>query len=348
MKKFIRQLAYGVVCLSGALLVSCDKEDDEMFLTQPPLSISMTRGGTQLAVPTKGNYTVDQEKTYLKIPLGVSLSTVTLDTFSVNVAVNNDTISELIANGALANMVLLPEGSYMLPTSVIVPANTISAPLNLLVNFNTLIENQGKKLALAVRITDPSSHSLTTSKSITVVVIDTDAVIAASEIGDVTAKYLVNTGYPFISTERETPGGRWGNLNGWTANGAAKSHNGYGGFNSDAGGTLGLEAGWGSPEILNGKLYQTTTLPAGKYAFEIAEWDWKGMQDPAYLVVAEGAGLPDYAAVEEGALSYSNLAGSVVEFTLEEQKEVSIGIVVNFPASGQGFKVKRVQLTRLE
>lgn len=351
MKKTLKKLIYGLLSLTAVFLVACEEDEmKEIMVSQPPVEVSIRWGGSQLEIPAQRNFSVDPDQTEFRVPLGVVLSTVTLDSFDVQVAINTDTIETLIANGTLENTVVLSPDQYSLPTTVKVPANTISAPLHLVIDFDALEENPGKKLAIAVRLTSPSHHQLLASKSSTVVVIDTDAAIALSEIGDVTAKYMKNTGYPFISTERELEGGRWGNLDHWTVNDAAKSHNGYGGFNSDAGGTMGFEAGWGSPNIPNGKLYQTTTLPAGNYSFEVAEWEWDGIQEgTAFFVVAQLDTLPNFDAVEENALSYSPLSSGIVEFTLAERSEVSLGVVVNFvDGSGQGFKIKRLKLTRLE
>lgn len=349
MKNILKTPGYIILCLFSAMFYACEEEVTEIKVTQPPLNVSMRWGGSQLNIPEEGVFSADPDQTKFTLSLGVALSTVTLDSFEVEVAVDTDTIEELISAGKIENAIPLPNSSYSLPTKVKVQGNTISAPLNLVLDFDVLNENPGKNLAVAVRLIEASSHSISPSESTLILVIDADAAIAASEIGDVTAKYLKNTGYPFISTEREFEGGRWGNLDHWTANDAAKSHNGYGGFNSDAGGTFGLESGWGSPNIPNGKVYQTTTLPKGKYAFEVAEWEWNGIKnDPAYFVAALGNSLPDVDKVDE-ALSYSSLSGGIVEFTLEEDSEVSLGVVVNFVEGiGQGFKIKKLTLTRLE
>ncbi|TRX59045.1 DUF5013 domain-containing protein [Fulvivirga sp. M361] len=349
-KRIMTKIACGQLFLLAGMFFSCQEDPEEVIITQPLVNVSIRWGGEQLNVTEERNFSVDPDKTEFRIPLGVTLSTVTLDSFKVDVSVNTAIITELISNGTLKNTVLLPEGDYSIPSEVKVQANTISAPLHLVVDFSTLEDFFGSTLAIAVSITGTSSHTLMGPENTAIILINTKAAIELSEIGDVTEKYLKNTGYPFISTEREYEGGRWGNLDDWSANDAARSHGGYGGFNSDAGGTFGLESGWGSPNIPNGKVYQTTTLPAGKYAFEVAEWDWNGINsDPAYFVIAEGNGLPDINALNNNALNYSSLSSGKVEFTLAVATEVSLGVAVDFvDGSGQGFKIKRLSLTRLE
>lgn len=348
MKRMLKKLFCWIFSLTAFFFYSCEEEAvDVPAPVQPPLEVYMTRGDAHAIMPTKNGYSIDTDKEYLKVFLGVSFTVVTLDTFDVQVIVNNDTIGKLIENGSLNSVEVLPEAQIQLPQKVTAPPQTISAPLNMLVDFAFIEANPGKKFAVAVGLKNPSKHKLAATKTTTIVIIDTDATVAASEIGDITEKYMKNTGHPFISTERISPGGRWGNLDHWTANDGAKSHSGFGGFNSDAGGTMGLESGWGSPIISNGKLYQTVELPAGVYTFEVAEWDWKGMKDPAYLVVAEGTAFPDFEDVENS-ISYSSLAGGIVEFALTERKEVSIGVLVDYVQDQQGFKIKRVRLNRLE
>ncbi|UZR98412.1 DUF5013 domain-containing protein [Chondrinema litorale] len=345
-KPILKSIAIGLLIFTMA---ACDEEVSEFEVFQPPVDVSMRFGGDMLEIPTQRSFSVDSAQTKFEVFLGVSLSTVTLDSFIVDVALANDTANTIVSNGSLENAMLIPESSIQMPSKVQVLANTISAPLHAIIDFNVLAENPDKLLVFAVQLTNAGGNGLANENKTAVIVIDADVAIAASEIGDITAKYLKNTGYPFTSSEREYDGGRWGNLDNWQANDGAKSHNGYGGFNSDAGGTFGLEAGWGSPSILNGKVYQTTTLPAGVYEFAVAEWEWDGTgADPAYFVVNLGSELPDIDNLSD-ALNYVALSRGVIEFTLSEESEVSLGVVVNFyDSTGQGFKIKKLTLTRIE
>jgi hypothetical protein len=142
-------------------------------------------------------------------------------------------------------------------------------------------------------------------------------------------------------------GGRWGTLALWTENAAARSHNGNGGFCNDGDGlTMDMESGWGSPQIYNGKIYQTINLPAGSYSFTPAPWVWQGTLDPTYVVVAPNLdSLPDYSnIIGNNAITSANLSVGTVSFTLATPSKVSLGIVVNYIQAGQGFKTHAVHL----
>ncbi|MBL3655346.1 DUF5013 domain-containing protein [Fulvivirga sediminis] len=339
------------ICIMMLLFLAVSCADDEVSLPEVEstvVDVGIRFGGTQLNIPEQRNFSVNPDQTLFTVPLGITLSTVSMEAFEVEVSVNNERVNQLIANGELGDAVLLPASKYTIPAQVNVQANTISAPLPLVLDFDVLTEYQDENLALAVQIDRISKHTLVSEKSTVVIFIDADQAYTQSQLGEVTEQFLTNTGYPFISTDRVYAGARWGNLDGWQANEAAMSHDGYGGFNSDAGGTFGLESGWGSPTIPNGKVYQVTTLPEGNYVLQVAEWEWDGIKDdPAYFVVNIGDNLPDVDNLEAEALNYVPLSKGAIEFTLHEETEVSLGVVVNFVQDvGQGFKIKKLTLTR--
>jgi hypothetical protein len=87
--------------------------------------------------------------------------------------------------------------------------------------------------------------------------------------------------------------------------------------------------------LSNHKVYQTVTLPAGKYTFTAKYHNnWEGQCGDSYVVVDEGKGLPNTASINS-ALAYTKMTekGSAtensVEFYLEEETEVSLGLLVN-------------------
>ena len=175
---------------------------------------------------------------------------------------------------------------------------------------------------------------------------DVDAlVIGPSQ--DITAAYLKNTSTPFTVAALSS-GGRWGTLADWTANTAAKSHGGYGGYASDEGGTIDMESGWGSPAIHNGKIWQTTTsaLPAGTYTFDVSNLDWQGTKDPTYIVVAPAMdSIPDYAAIAGNtSIFYTLFSAPTVTFQLTTETKVTVGFAVNYVQDQQGFKIYSVKL----
>lgn len=155
--------------------------------------------------------------------------------------------------------------------------------------------------------------------------------------GDVSELYLKNYKRPFERSEFD--GNRWGTLADWVTNDAMKhrdaSSGRVGGYATDNGGTVKFEIGYGGAEIINGKVYQTVSLPAGRYRFttNVAEQNW-GDHVPVFLVANEGEQLPDYDALEAGeSLASVRLTSGVVsvEFEITETSVVSLGFVVNEP-----------------
>jgi len=166
---------------------------------------------------------------------------------------------------------------------------------------------------------------------------------------DGTALYLGNTG-PF--TRATFDGGRWGTLAApWITSPEVINHSGYGGYATDAGGVLVMESGWsGSANIINGKIYQTVTLPPGNYIFSVD--DYTEALDPVYVVAAAGSTLPDVSNVI-GALGYTKVTSSryVSEtiqfpFTVSQQQSVSLGFLATMTSGNQYWRVAKVRLIK--
>lgn len=173
--------------------------------------------------------------------------------------------------------------------------------------------------------------------------------------------YYRNLGYPFIATNIS---GRWGVLQDWTSNAAANAISGRGSWDTNTGvGVLSAEAGWGTPNINNGKIYQATTLPAGKYKVDIefrrnnVTANVDATNNLIYFVVTNNGTIPNVADVlSSDKLGYYNLAWindayRVVSFEFDNPvtQEVTIGYVVNLmSSSNQYFNVRGMSLTLIE
>jgi len=165
---------------------------------------------------------------------------------------------------------------------------------------------------------------------------------------DVTRLYLGNTG-PF---RWATLNGRWGTLAApWITNSQVINHWGQGGYATDAGGSLVMEAGWsGTANIINGKIYQTVTLPAGNYIFKVA--DYTEALDPVYVVAAGDTILPDVSKVSS-ALGYAKFTSSryVSEtvqclFPVTQQQTVSLGFLSTMTSGNHYWHVTSVKLIK--
>ncbi|MFD2832815.1 DUF4998 domain-containing protein [Gramella sp. AN32] len=145
--------------------------------------------------------------------------------------------------------------------------------------------------------------------------------------------------------------GRWGNLADWISNDAVKNHDGYGGWDSRNG--FNVESGWGAPGIINGKIYQVVTAGAANYTLNVVlngnnhqETDEGGF----YLVVAKGEGLPDVENIASASevLGYARVVSSnlnyVIDFTVDETMEISVGIVTTQDDSGRYTPINSFEL----
>lgn len=91
--------------------------------------------------------------------------------------------------------------------------------------------------------------------------------------------------------------------------------------------------------IVDGKMYQTTTLPAGRYLLSATPFDeffsnyWGG-NETCYLVVAKGKDIPGKTGLESTVAYSDTFKDASVQFTLDAETELTIGFLFNYPTSG--------------
>jgi hypothetical protein len=159
---------------------------------------------------------------------------------------------------------------------------------------------------------------------------------------EVTSVYLKNTKQPFA--KNPSTDGRWAVPTDWDVNAPVLNHNGYGGWGSDNGTVLVMEGGWawGASPIINGKMSQTITLPAGTYSFNITVQE--GNASKVFIAAAVGASLPDTDNLGS-ALASADWKSGPISFTLTHETQVTIGFVATIGEnSGEYFRVNKVQL----
>ena len=167
--------------------------------------------------------------------------------------------------------------------------------------------------------------------------------------------YFKNASYPFEIGDNS--GGRWNTPANWIHNEAALSHEGYGALDGDL---FDIESGWGQPDIINGKVYQTFVLEPGTYVYNIniKEMNYQGAdsnKDKGYFTVAMGASLPDVDKVEssDATLAYerinkANGLSRTLTFTINEVTQVSIGVeTTNDQGAGRYLKINSFDLGKL-
>ncbi len=155
--------------------------------------------------------------------------------------------------------------------------------------------------------------------------------------------------------------GRWGLLaEPWivTNNIINQENNTRGGFdNYDSGQSIGIQK-WNSSDaaIVDGMIYQRATLPAGEYKLKIKVHEIWGLQPgEVYLNIAEGITLPKSSEVSSKSLAYYDMSQSstgneyiVCTFTLNQQKQVSIGWTTTIPAEAYNRSMRVNEILLLD
>ncbi|HJT74347.1 MAG TPA: hypothetical protein VJ720_10020, partial [Chitinophaga sp.] len=99
------------------LLLMCSCHKDEKFNDEKltAVSVSLRSNNGQIAVPGGSNYTRSVD--YVMVPVQVVLSAAAPKIFTVDIGVNNDTVTQLINSQQLPGAILLDEAFYQLPRS---------------------------------------------------------------------------------------------------------------------------------------------------------------------------------------------------------------------------------------
>lgn len=159
--------------------------------------------------------------------------------------------------------------------------------------------------------------------------------------GDISAKYLTNYKNPFITaTGTVNPN----NSNRFLCLAMRNSKSRWMDFNSIKSGNITTGAhidtehksditfetqwsGFATP-LLDYRLWQPVTLPAGKYQFSVTFGDGSDAQN-SRLVVCSGKTMVSDKKCEEKAIAWCELVSGSLSFTLTEETQVSLGIIVN-------------------
>jgi len=169
------------------MITGCDKNDSRMDYGYTKIYMPQAAlANLNVLVPSgrdsaTNNYTIDA--TRVNVLLGVSRSgKADAGSYSVGVTVRADTIAQMITAGTIKvdpdrtkDVVLLPADAYNLVQSVSVPDGQTSAPFAVSIDKAKLRTYAGKKVALAVELTNPSNYSLNKALNKVVIIINVDA-----------------------------------------------------------------------------------------------------------------------------------------------------------------------------
>ena len=168
---------------------------------------------------------------------------------------------------------------------------------------------------------------------------------------DLTEVYIKNAGNPFRRSDSYDH--TWGVLRDWsfTPNILNQNEDRGGGYANFDGGVVQFETrNWSGPGYTNGKLYQTFTLPPGKYNALIYLQEGSGDKHTVNFAVAQGTELPDNENITQ-AIAYNKIVHSdghrterSLPFELSEATTITIGWVVTLNEPQQYIRFRYVKL----
>lgn len=286
------------------------------------------------------NYMVDKPNRKLIVPVYIGRSGLqSQSTFTAAIVADDAAAQALITEGfANSNKTIVaPSDLYALPSSV--TGGDDNNRFDVEFDANKLNAHLGKFLLLSVRINNPSKFALNEKLSVLNILLDVDAVMLGTKI-EVTDLYIKNTGHPFRASSYD--GSRRGILADWITSESVKNQGGYGGYdNYGDGGFMSMER-YSSPPIPNGKIYQTTQMPAGKYEITIAFLDFS-ITEQAYLIASPGSSLPDITEVNT-AFAYTPFTAPLLSFVVPTDQQVSFGILANLIQDRQYFRIDKFRM----
>ena len=173
---------------------------------------------------------------------------------------------------------------------------------------------------------------------------------------DLTSLYIKNAGYPFTGYDVNN---KWGKPYDWKWNEVmeTKNANGGAGFTEYNDGTIQFETTqWSIGWYDNGKIWQTFTLPEGRYEMRVEVRNAANIgsgNTNIHFAVAKGEELPDNEVLEQSDIVLSYLkfesehtykTSSLPAFELTEETTITVGWVVSFSDICRNIEFKSVRL----
>lgn len=138
--------------------------------------ISFQTGGNIIKARERQNYSSTSGG--ISIPLTANLASFPGASFAIDIVTDADTIQQMVSNGTLPdNTVSLNEGQFTVGAKITFSSNSSEETFALEVPWTTINTNQGKQLAIVVRLKNPTLHVLNPEKSFTTILIDCDNVL---------------------------------------------------------------------------------------------------------------------------------------------------------------------------
>lgn len=171
MKRF---LYFFAILWSYSQFVGCSTEDLELFNLQQsnPVQVIAEGGGSDLV----------KTNDYVQIPMKVKLSAPASKTFDVELQLNTDTVAQLIASGALKDVVMLPNSSFTFPNVVKFQYGADTASFVLTISRTEIERVYGKKFALSYKLSNPGKGNQLGKPSSVIVTLDSKSLLTLADI----------------------------------------------------------------------------------------------------------------------------------------------------------------------
>ncbi|MBC8053663.1 MAG: DUF5013 domain-containing protein [Sphingobacteriaceae bacterium] len=354
MRTIINKFSVSFLFALCIFLSGCDKNElEDIEANVPPkVYIGGITDGTITLKSTNKSVQIDKVAKTITAAIGINRSGLqNKDGFSVKIAMTNTGLpAGVVPVSSSDYMITSSAGSGAAATSSIqVPEGESTGTVYLKFSKSLIDANSGKQIGFKISISDASKYEINPDLSSATVIIDVPTFQETQT--DITETYIKNSGSPFLRVD-DGHWNRWGILEDWLVTASVKNMEGgtKGGFDNNWNGNNGFMSmeRWEDPEVPNGKIYQTMNLPKGRYEL-VGEFDWAGLNDPGYIVVAEGTSLPDATSINStNTLVNADLRDkSTVEqlpFVLTSDKQVTIGVSANLINKYQGFRLKYFKL----
>jgi hypothetical protein len=336
------------VWMIGLILSSCSVNTLEEVENLESV-VSLVQISEEAINLTADNLIIDKQTLMFRKAFGLALSG-----FQINEGFNADIVLDYndIPEGCIP---MTPNECFLTLTdtgterinSLTVPAGSQQGAFYLNITKAALDTHEGSTLGVKISVQNLSKYSLNPLNS-TYIILNTNNF--ASKRVDVTDIYFKNPTFK----RKDGTTTRFAPLQDWISNDAINNSRADGaGYDQNAG-FMGIER-WssGDKSIINGKIFQTFTLPKGRYEVQVNMRQVVPDRD-SYILAALGNDLPDDidVATAIGKHELTTLDAQqliTIEFSLDEDRQVSIGFLFNFDAQTQRvIQASRIYMYRLD
>lgn len=170
MKNFFPSL-----CLVLTLFAACKQDELKEFEVDQPAPNTVS-GESGIASFSSTNEQV-------MVQMLVNLAEPAAKAFQVQLSVDNDALEEGVGSGELSDTFIMEAGSYQLPNVVHVPYGALTASFDVQVNLSSVERRYGSKLALGIRLSEPTKGNLTdVENDVMDLMLDTEEVLDPDQI----------------------------------------------------------------------------------------------------------------------------------------------------------------------